>query len=436
MYLAVDRPRDRLLTDRVEILSGWVSTATSDFNAVACCGDYEIPLRRCAHPWAIPVGTDRYVQGFYAYLLLQDWIPHARHRKLQVHLLVNRVPLETVHLQISPLAMETAREFPLNTRVYRLCANANPFAAKTVPRTLVFPSLGGVGGMSVQQLFRMNMYREGQLFPVYDEANDPASWADKARSHLEEFRWIDGHGCYRCPSFLNGPAARICLLREPVRRFVSIYNYNRLVHPFNFAYQTLEDFLASPQARLYSQAAGLLALCGNPDAAKIHDEDLYALANDELERHYDCVGITELFEESLFCFSLLGGWEEIGMWWRMLSAPVLHPWDELSGETVERIRKLLAADCRLYDARRSRLLELVGTAGFGDSLTEYKTDAARNHELPDALKMAECLRWRQKLEGEIIFHLRNQLAGSGNLNRSSAGTVPAVNPSFLEVSST
>ena len=54
----------------------------------------------------------------------------------------------------------------------------------------------------------------------------------------------------------------------PIRRLLSVFHYNALVHPREFPFRTFDSFLESGQARRYPQAEGLLRCAGVPDLAR------------------------------------------------------------------------------------------------------------------------------------------------------------------------
>jgi hypothetical protein len=260
----------------------------------------------------------------------------------------------------------------------------------------VFPGLGAVGGSSLNRLFRTQMLRTGLATPVYDEANVPELWR-RVRAHPRTgvFRWIDGHDCYDAVPAGAGGAARVTLLRDPIRRVVSLFNYGVLVHPEQFAGASFDDFVAAGEAAPRSQAVGLLRAAGC--AADLGDSALHRAARTELARRYALVGITERFEETIFLLCRLAGHATIGMWRPVLAAPRVVDADRLSAATRRRLTADLAVDLELYAEARARFDADVATAGLGTALHRYRDAAARQPTLPASAKAVACLRWRQLL---------------------------------------
>ena len=387
----VDTPAGRLVTSRVELLSGSVAAAAGA-TITATCGHRELLLRPCVHP------DSRHrddVHGFWGFVVVQDLLGAIRDGMLEIELFSDGRHIDTIRLRVAPAARHLARCYPVSLREYPV--SAAPRDPCATPVTLVFPGLGGVGGASLNQLLRMKAHRESWQVPVYFEANVPSLWSAMRRRAPAPYRWIDGHGCYAAADDLGQPFARVTFLREPVRRLVSVYRYTALVHPREFRFPSLDAFVASSAARRYTQAAGLLR-CAGVDDAELSDGALAATARAQLEREYALVGITELYEESIILLCQLTGYASIGMWSRVLAAPRTFNPATLSLRTRRRLEAIAAVDRDLYDAAKRRLLARLERAGIEDDLRRYKADAATQAELPDVYKLGECLRWRAVLE--------------------------------------
>lgn len=402
LRVVVDRPADRLLVDRAEVVTGWIDASASaggdhEDGLVATCAGRALSVRRCWHPDA-PRGAG---VGFWTILLIQDVLPYARRGELEIEISWRGVRAETLRLHISPIAEHLAREYPLNIRDYEIPHHDGAAGVSKAP-TIVFPGLGAVGGASLNQLLRRKMLREGWAVPVHFEANDADLWARARADDPRLPRWIDGHACYGAAEPLGTPFARVTLLREPATRLLSIFNYNALVHPYDRPFATVDAFLASDAAASCTQAAALLRVAGIAVASDISTDELYARAREELRRHYALVGVTELFEETIFLLCQLGGYDTIGMWWRVLSAPGRRDESSLGSDSRHRLESLIGADRRLYDDARRDLLALIDARELALLIAPYRADAAAAAELPDALKLVECLRWRQILtEAEL-----------------------------------
>lgn len=391
MRVVVDRPTDHQIWDRAEIVAGWVEGVASLDGVRVTCGADTLRSAACFHPHAL--GRDD-VHGFWTEVIVQRHLGAIRDGMLRLEVWRGESRLASLPLWIMPAARELAVSHPLDLADYPV---PPPAAAPPAPATIVFPGLGAVGGSSLNRLLRGTMLRRGWATPVYDEANAPTLWAKvRARRPATCFRWIDGHECYDAVPIGAGDAVRVTLLRDPVRRVVSVFNYGVLVHPERFAGASFEDLVAAGEARRHSQARALLRAAGrDPDA--LDGLALHRAAERELAHAYALVGITELFEETIFALARLAGLATIGMWRPVLAAPRTVDPDRLGAATRRRLTRDLAVDLDLYEAARARFQATVTAAGFGAPLDAYRAAAARRRDLPATAKATECLRWRQVL---------------------------------------
>jgi len=417
MRVVVDRPADGLLVDRAELLTGWIEPHDAGGDTAApngpdggardelhaTCGGRELVVRRCWHPQA---RRDPSVAGFWSMLIVQELLPFAMRDVLAVELWWRGAHVATLRFKISPVAAYLATAYPLNLDSYPVPLRAADDRPALRPSTVVFPGLGAVGGASLNQLMRRKILHEGGALPVHFEADHPVLWEHARAADCRVPRWIDGHACHGAVDRLDAPFARVSVLREPAVRLLSIYNYNALVHPYDFPFTTVDEFLASDAAAAFTQAASLLRIAGKAVDAQAPADELYTCARAELRRSYALVGVTELFEETIFLLCQLGGHAAIGMWWKILSAPGRPDVAALAPATRRRLEALVAADRRLYDDARVALEALVAARALGAPLARYKADAAAAPELPDAYKLVECLRWRQILGDAELRTLR------------------------------
>ena len=399
MRFDIDKPRDRLITGRIQALSGWIESEGPDFALLAVCGRREVRLRECVHPVRRLIPGAR---GFWGYLILQEFLGSIRREFLQVELICDGSRLTTLHFRVSPVAKELARRYPLDLKNYPVGSGRPVFEPSKPARALVFPGLAQVGGSSLNQLMRWKMYQEDWCFPVYEDGNDAEAWTRFRALGMPSVRWVDGHDCYRAADNSSQPSARITLLREPIQRYVSLFNYASLVHPHEFGHASFEESVISGLARQYSQSFKLLKCAGRDVSPSIPDDELYMRAKQELDASYALVGITELYEESIFLICELAGIESIGMWWRILSSPKSLRLGDLSRRTRNRLRRLLAVDLRLYRERKKDLLDLLRKSDFGTALNSYRRAAREQPELPDVFKAVECQRWRQRIAEERL----------------------------------
>lgn len=392
MRVAFDRPADQQVWERSALLAGWIEGVADAGRLSAVAAEVELPVGLCVHPRGLGRPD---LHGFWTELILQRHLRGVRQGLLPVDVFRDQRHVARFILRISPVAAELARTHPLDLDEYPVPAAATAPTRAARPVTLVFPGLGAVGGSSLNQLMRRTMLRQGWATPVYGEANSPSLWS-QLQSPRPAYRWIDGHECHGAAAGCAG-AARVTLLRDPIRRLVSVFNYGVLVHPELFAAESFDEFVAARAARDHSQAVGLLRAADRNAEIPPSDDDLIAAARTELASAYALVGITERFEDTIFLLCRLAGHASIGMWWRVLAAPRLVDPDQLDPQTRSQLERDLAADIVLYEEARTAFSARVAAAAFGPALQQYRDAAACAVELSPAAKAVECLRWRQVL---------------------------------------
>ena len=104
-------------------------------------------------------------------------------------------------------------------------------------------------------------------------------------------------------------------------------------------------------------------------------EELFSAADNNIKNMYFFVGITELFEESLFTLLDILGIKKTLMW-----RPGLYTyWRPTKDEMPIRLRKklsaMLEADLELYHSNRLILENMLEKSNFGDELIHYKQHA-------------------------------------------------------------
>jgi hypothetical protein len=406
--LQLRRPVDGLLADRVELFCGWLIADEGDFALRARVGGRDLDVYRCHDP-AAPDRLD--VHGFWGMLFVQQHLERIAEGALRIELFWRERPYGAIRLRVTPLARHLATGYPLDLRRYAVSPGVEDESAGAAAPVVELPGLGAVGGATLSQLFRLQMLRDRIDVDVHGEAEHAKLWARACAAGFgspggrsaRTDRWIDGHSCYGAARALGRPFERVTLLREPLRRLCSVHDYRALVHPEQNRFACFADFVASGEARRSSQAWGLLRLAGREPDPRISDEELFRLAAAELARSYALVGITERFEESLFLICQAMRLREIGMWWRVLSAPRSVEWTTLPRDVRRAAERAVAADLRLYEqASTDFAVRARGLEGDPD-LARYHRGSSDRRELSDVFKTVECLRWRQTLsdlEGE------------------------------------
>ncbi|MFN8392095.1 MAG: hypothetical protein U0136_17520 [Bdellovibrionota bacterium] len=271
---------------------------------------------------------------------------------------------------------------------YHVSDRVRAVRTRFVPgRTVLFHGLESSGSASfadaIARAYRQ-MEREGRLSPgtgayvFYTEgmAADLREIFSGLASLGSYFHFIYSHSLYGSHRFLNRPSTYATLLREPRERVLSLYNFHRSVSPATVG--PIEEWLSDRRGVAHTQTWRLAFEFNAATAWGSYParETLLELARENLTRQFQYVGITELFEESLFLFCDRFGIPSVPTWCRFASTPGRLSLDGLSTEARERLEDLVAGDLILYDEYKAKLLAELGQKDFGSELSRYKRDMA------------------------------------------------------------
>ena len=193
-----------------------------------------------------------------------------------------------------------------------------------------------------------------------------------------EIRFLRGHIPYGLHAYCPRPTAYFTLLREPVDRLLSYYYYVQQ-EPRHYLYdyanqpgmtlkRYVEDRMSlqmdNMQTRLIS---GMWTTPGFGEC----DQSTLALAKRNLEQHFDIVGLTERFDETLLLLKKAFGWGNIHYARHNVTSgrprsasldaetlSVLCEWNQLDLRLYRHAQALLAEQVRAYGPTFSRDLQV------------------------------------------------------------------------------
>jgi len=187
--------------------------------------------------------------------------------------------------------------------------------------------------------------------------------------------------------FFNRPCKYITFMRDPVTHFISsvwfAHHSRKLPGLPNFEdwLECAENVMCHDIARPFCHIGEQRDLREIPQFARPKPDPEVALrmAVDNLELFYGMIGITELYDESLFLLADQFGYKEIPLWTRRMSTPGRPRKEDLPERLLKKIEMAVASDQILYNECRKQLEEKFAAADFGPEFLEYK-DAAKNQD--------------------------------------------------------
>ncbi|WP_368298715.1 sulfotransferase family 2 domain-containing protein [Cytobacillus firmus] len=209
------------------------------------------------------------------------------------------------------------------------------------------------GGMTLRSIVNKNYDKEKMLTNVF------SSSVSKFKKDIQEktdIEFVTGHHPFGLHEYTNRPCAYITMLRDPIERVISMYYYNlrKENHPLHKKVKqlTFEEFINDKglSRRTINRQTQKIVGSLNP-----REDDLQKAKN-ILSKHYKVVGITEMFDESIFLMKKELGWQDISYERKNYTAD--RPTrEQFSNEIIERIKELNHIDMQLYKWAKRNLME-------------------------------------------------------------------------------
>lgn len=247
---------------------------------------------------------------------------------------------------------------------------------------LVFSHVPKTGGTTLEAILAKN-YRLSDVLHL--NAPEFKRYPEILQLKKNPPRFICGHHPLHSPLYRHLPPAplfHLTVVREPVSRVLSYYNYlrHKTDHPLHPQACDLDlvDFVesgASPelnngQARRFS---GYLHQCP-PD-----DQTLFETARDVLQDCFSLVGTTACFDETLLLLHHFLGFSDIFYQRRNQSPQSIKP-EELNNHQRSVIGRYNQADAHLYRYAETRLNKLISEY-ISDTLIQKFCEAnLQNHQ--------------------------------------------------------
>lgn len=255
---------------------------------------------------------------------------------------------------------------------------------------LVFLHLPKTAGTTLNRIIQRQFPAERQHF--VRASHDPAqrdAFAALPQAYRHSIRLLRGHQAFGLHEGMAPGARYVTFLRDPVARVISHYHYVKPGQLPQFAdvarkKMSLADYAASTiTAEVENGQTRWIAGVWS-DRPLVEADYQQAVRN--IDEHFDAVGITERFDESLVQIAARYGWVRLAY----RKANVAAPRPPESEEAVAIIRQRNALDLRLYDyavqrhealplvARATRSAGAVALRGVNQLWGTFRSDDARD----------------------------------------------------------
>lgn len=272
--------------------------------------------------------------------------------------------------------------------------------ATVAGRHVVFHHICQTGGSAFNfPLFNSELRHARVQADVASAEQARAVYATIAKKSRRRPLLISGHWTHGVEEHLNGPWLKFTLMRDPVERFVSEFFWiNRNAAGIGYPWDLLPllermvaDYECAGHANVYCYEYAT-PLCGRPhvyvhgsplNMARTDPGALHAKAEALLSSDYFLVGVTEMFEETLYALFALLGLPRIKMWFNPPHLYAAHRGEntrkfgrrDLPVRLLKRIEALTEADQDLYDRHRAMFERRFADFRFGEGFRAYKRTA-------------------------------------------------------------
>lgn len=238
--------------------------------------------------------------------------------------------------------------------------------------SVFFLHLPKTGGTTMRRVLDRE-YRNARRYEIgEDVTGDIRAFRSRHWDRANAPQLVQGHMSYGLHHFVPGPATYVTLLREPLRRALSDYNYVTSTpgHPIHGHVKDLglvEYFESGITGQLSNGQVRLLSGDNLPDdpgvpSNRTMERDDLERAREHLVNGFAAVGLQERFDETLLLFRRRLGWHW-PFYVRENVTTRAYRQEDVDPADLARIRELNLLDIELYESVRSMLEQSIAKEG-------------------------------------------------------------------------
>ncbi len=211
------------------------------------------------------------------------------------------------------------------------------------------------GGITLRNIID-KQYAQEQIMKL-PQKRKLAQVLNQPKRNFENLQCIYGHHRFGIHEHFQKPFSYITMLRHPVERIISTYffilqNERNRMHE-KVKNMTFEEFILSPdpniQVPLSNHQTRFISGEKNPDFQK---------AQLNIKQHFSAIGITEMYNESLFIMKKKLGWNDISYTKKNITK-IRSKKDDIPEDLLQVIKEKNELDIQLYDDAKAMLLKEI-----------------------------------------------------------------------------
>ncbi len=220
---------------------------------------------------------------------------------------------------------------------------------------LVFMHIPKTAGISFLKII-LKQYSLNEIGFCYYQDLEKIQGEMKAISNNPNIKYCCGHFLFSIHEQITRPYTFFTMLREPVDRVLSFYYYCRSnpYHPFHkeILKMSLEEFIITAKVIPHIANFQTWALSGEYPLS----QDSVDKAKENVHQYFSLLGITEMFNESLFLMKEKFGWENIFYTKENITK---RPSEPIDNNTIDLIKEINKYDIELYEWAKSQLQQTI-----------------------------------------------------------------------------
>ncbi len=271
------------------------------------------------------------------------------------------------------------------------------------PDHVIFLHIPKTAGTTLIKVLR-NQYGRSSIFSIYSQptSDDAERFVSLPQQVRDRYRLLQGHWPFGMHKFFSGECRYISAMRDPVDRLVSEYYYILRI-PDHYLHEqvtscnmSLEDFVTSDiTTELDNGQLRLLAGCEKEVPFGQIGKEHLEMAKQNIEKHFDVVGLTKRFDETLLLYKHFLGWKRYPYYHRRNVTAARPSSDTATPESLSLIAERNRFECALYEWVKERFEEQINKydGDFSAELAQFRSfNSLYQRWLPDVRKP----KWMQK----------------------------------------
>ncbi|MBK1987110.1 sulfotransferase family 2 domain-containing protein [Sphaerospermopsis aphanizomenoides BCCUSP55] len=238
-------------------------------------------------------------------------------------------------------------------------------------QVIIFLHIPKAGGTTINGI--INQQYKKQLTFRFDGIENRHILAELGSDKRSKLKLIRGHFAFGLHEFLSCPATYFTLLRNPVSRTISHYNYlcrsSSVTNHERVKSMSLKEYILSDLSDNNLQTRMIFGLSKNHVS---NDEEILTVAKHNLENKFSVVGLVERFDETLVLLRNAFNWRPPLYVQQNITPQQQALKNNIDDDIIDIIKQQNSLDMALYE---------YGQQKFEQQVDEFKNDFVQTLEM-------------------------------------------------------